>query len=157
MAAANLTTASINAQPIYGPWVKTWKDPEHSGVLMARHMTQAGKEWMKEAEARGYSEMEAMIKLQRAFYVKNNQLPSLPEVRIATASLTAANSPVDSTPDDVPLEDNSKPDFHHLFGDIKLAHAIKDKLNDPGSYQTLSVGEPFPNRKRWPPGYRRYW
>jgi hypothetical protein len=67
---------------------------------MARHLTEAAREWMKEAEARGYSETEAMFKLLRAFYEKNNQLPPLPEVRIATASPspTTANSPVDLAP-----------------------------------------------------------
>ena len=52
-----------------------------------------------------------------------------------------ANPPTDAEPGDIPLEDNSKPDFSHLWGDVKLAHAIKDELNDPDSYKTISIGE----------------
>jgi hypothetical protein len=133
-----------NAEPVYGPFVATWKDSLHHelGTQQARHMTEAGKQWMIDAQARGYSEAECVGRLRDAFYAHHNTLPALPEPRQTVTAMPDAVV-TDPAPGDAISSDKSKPDFHHLFGDVKLAHAIKNKLNDPGSYQTISVGEPF--------------
>jgi hypothetical protein len=79
MALASLTIA--NAEPVYGPFKKMWADPEHTHVVMARQLTPAAEEWMTNAQARGYCEVEAIIILQKAFYKGHNRLPPLPEPR----------------------------------------------------------------------------
>ena len=78
-AVASLTIA--NAEPIYGPFEKTWADRQHSRVVMARHLTDAGNQWMTEAKARGYSEAECLLILHDAYYQHKNTLPKLPEPR----------------------------------------------------------------------------
>jgi hypothetical protein len=86
IAVAGFSIANSKAEPVYGPFVDTWKDKLHHelGTQKARHLTEAARQWMTDAQARGYSEAECVGKLRDAFYAHHNTLPALPESKVAT-------------------------------------------------------------------------
>jgi hypothetical protein len=118
-AVAGLTIAT-HAEPVYGPREAirnvagdiALKHGWHYG----RHLTDAARAWMQEAEARGYTEAYCVGKLKDAYYADHNKLPALPPakdvVRVIHSDSAAA----------VGLEN-----FHYLLSGIAAASSLSDE------------------------------
>jgi hypothetical protein len=146
--AADILGLDHPALPFYLPIVETWANnaDHNAGTHYARHMTPEMEDWLETKLKPTLTEIGAALVIDKKGQVLFQEMDAQ-HTEIGANDLIAmkAHPPVESEPDEFVASDSSRPDFNHLFGDVKLAHAIKEKLNDPASYQTISIGEPFPD------------
>jgi hypothetical protein len=145
IALLSLGALSINAyaegEAIYGPTVEAWNDnaSHKKGTHYERQLTPPGRAWKEKALALGYSEKDISTILHLA-YAEGNKLPPDPTPVVDS----------DSRGFIVSTEEKA-PNFNLPFASGPLNRALKEQLNDPGSYKFLDATDPVRETKNGTP------
>jgi hypothetical protein len=121
---------------MFGPVVRAWNVRgvhDLSKTHLERQLTPAGRAWKNRVLALGYTEEEA-TDMSYIALGRGNKIPSDPP---------AVSSVTDSEPTDIIVSTQSEmPNFNRLFASGPLDRALKEQLNDPGSYKFLDATNP---------------
>ena len=137
--------------PFYGPIVRHWKAEDHAlGWVYARQLTPESEQWLKKLSEK-LAELEGRYSTDKSgkihFFENTSPFGDEVEVTASTFSMPRESEASDKTVETLTSStDSTKPDFNRLWGDFPVSRAIKEKLNDPGSYKFEDTTDPVKDK-----------